>query len=160
LIVGASIIPTDSETIISLLAHGVFGDGALYFIVQASAVLILVLAANTAYADFPRLGSLLARDNYMPKQLAFRGERLALSNGILILGGLSALLIIVFGGSTGALLPLYAVGVFAAFTLSQSGMVAHWRKLRGPHWRLKAAINGVGACATGMVALIAAATNF
>jgi amino acid transporter len=160
LIVGAQIIPREDETIISLLAHGVFGDGVLYYVVQASAVLILVLAANTAYADFPRLGSLLARDNYMPKQLAFRGERLAFSNGIVILGASSALLIVVFGGSTGALLPLYAVGVFSAFTLSQAGMVAHWRKLRGTHWRLKAAINGVGACATGLVAFTAAATNF
>jgi hypothetical protein len=160
LIVGARIIPTDAETIISLLAHSVFGDGTLYYIVQASAVLILVLAANTAYADFPRLASLLARDNYVPKQLAFRGERLAFSNGIFILGALSALLIVVFGGSTGALLPLYAVAVFAAFTLSQAGMVVHWRKVRGDRWQLKAVINGVGATATGLVALIAATTNF
>ena len=160
LIVGASIVPTEQETIISLLAHGVFGDGWLYYVVQFSTVLILVLAANTAYADFPRLASLLARDNYAPKQLAFRGERLAFSNGILMLGLLSALLIVVFGGSTGALLPLYALAVFAAFTLSQSGMVQHWRSVRGRRWQLKAGINGVGACATGLVAVIAASTNF
>ncbi len=160
LITGAGIVPHANETVISLLAHGVFGDSALYYVVQASTVLILVLAANTAYADFPRLASLLARDEYLPKQLAFRGERLAFSNGILILGVLSALLIAVFGGSTGALLPLYAVAVFAAFTLSQAGMVVHWRKVRGSGWRLKAVINGIGAAATGLVSLIAASTNF
>jgi len=160
LIVGGGIIPRDEETIISLLAHAVFGAGPLYYLVQASAVLILVLAANTAYADFPRLASLLARDKYAPTQLAFRGERLAFSNGILILGGLSAVLIVVFGGSTGALLPLYAVAVFTAFTLSQAGMVQHWRRLKGRHWQLKALVNGLGACATGVVTIIAAATNF
>jgi amino acid transporter len=160
LIVGGGVIPREGETVISLLAHAVFGSGPLYYLVQASAVLILVLAANTAYADFPRLASLLARDKYAPTQLAFRGERLAFSNGILILGLLSALLIVVFGGSTGALLPLYAVAVFTAFTLSQAGMVQHWRRLLGPNWRLKSLINGIGACATGLVTVIAATTNF
>jgi amino acid transporter len=160
LITGGGIIPSEDETVISLLAHAVFGDGPLYYLVQASAVLILVLAANTAYADFPRLASLLARDKYAPVQLAFRGERLAFSNGILMLGLLSAVLIIIFGGSTGALLPLYAVGVFTAFTLSQAGMVKHWLRLRGRHWELKALINGVGAIATGLVTVIAAVTNF
>jgi amino acid transporter len=160
MIVVGQIIPRQNESVISLLAHAVFGSSALYYVVQFSAVLILVLAANTAYADFPRLASLLARDNYAPKQLAFRGERLAFSNGILILGALSALLIVVFAGSTEALLPLYAVAVFTAFTLSQAGMVQHWRRLKGPRWRLKAAVNGLGALATGLVTLIAAATDF
>ncbi|MBV9172240.1 MAG: APC family permease [Chloroflexi bacterium] len=160
LIVGAGLIPTESETVISLLSHAVFGNGPFYYLVQASAVLILVLAANTAYADFPRLASLLARDKYAPTQLAFRGERLAFSNGIVMLGLLSALLIIVFGGSTAALLPLYAVGVFTAFTMSQAGMVKHWWELRGRHWQLKAAVNGIGAVATGLVAVVAATTNF
>src|SRR5205814_8733000 len=131
--VGGGILRCDHDTVSTLLAHAVFGAGPLYYLVQASAVLILVLAANTAYADFPRLASLLARDRYAPTQLAFRGERLAFSNGILILGTLSALLIIVFGGSTSALLPLYAVAVFTAFTLSQAGMVVHWRHLKDPH---------------------------
>jgi amino acid transporter len=160
LIVGGGIIPRPEETVISLLAHAVFGGGALYYLIQASAVLILVLAANTAYADFPRLASLLARDKYAPTQFAFRGERLAFSNGILILGLLSAILIIVFGGSTGALLPLYAVAVFTAFTLSQAGMVQHWRRFRGARWQIKSIINGVGATATGLVTTIAAITNF
>lgn len=160
LIVVGQIIPRVDETVISLLAHAVFGDGPMYYILQGSAVLILVLAANTAFADFPRLASLLARDRYAPAQLAFRGERLAFSNGILVLGALSALLIVVFGGSTGALLPLYAVAVFTAFTLSQSGMVQHWRRIKGQRWRVKAAVNGIGATATGLVTIIAAITNF
>jgi amino acid transporter len=160
LIVGSGVIPSEGDTVISQLARAVFGAGPLYYLVQGSAVLILVLAANTAYADFPRLASLLARDNYAPHQLSFRGERLAFSNGIILLGLLSALLIFLFGGSTGALLPLYAVSVFTAFTFSQAGMVQHWRRVRGSHWRLKAAINGLGAFMTGSVTLIAAATNF
>jgi amino acid transporter len=160
LIVGSGVIPTHEQTVISLLAQGIFGDGPLYYLVQGSAVLILVLAANTAYADFPRLASLLARDDYAPHQLAFRGDRLAFSNGIGLLGVLSALLIVVFSGSTGALLPLYALSVFAAFTFSQAGMVIHWFRERGPRWRLKAVVNGVGATVTGLVALIAAGTNF
>jgi hypothetical protein len=160
LIVGSGVIPTHEQTVIALLARGIFGEGPLFFLVQASAVLILVLAANTAYADFPRLASLLARDDYAPHQLAFRGDRLAFSNGIMVLGVLSALLIILFGGSTGALLPLYALSVFAAFTFSQSGMVRHWLRERGPRWWLKAAINGIGAMVTGLVALTAAITNF
>ncbi|MHB9092407.1 MAG: APC family permease, partial [Chloroflexota bacterium] len=106
-------IPTESQTLISLLARGVYGESVFYYAVLASASLILVLAANTAYADFPRLSSLLARDDYAPHQLAFRGERLAFSNGIILLGVLSATLLIIFGGSTGALLPLYALSVFS-----------------------------------------------
>ncbi|HEV2122386.1 MAG TPA: APC family permease, partial [Chloroflexota bacterium] len=160
LIVGSGVIPSEEETLISQLARATFGGGPLYYLIQGATVLILVLAANTAYADFPRLGSFLARDNYAPHQLAFRGERLAFSNGILTLGALSVLLIVVFGGSTGALLPLYALSVFLAFTLSQAGMVRHWLRERGPHWRLKATINGVGASVTGMVATIAGVTNF
>lgn len=160
LIVGSGVIPSHADSVISQLARAVFGEGPLYFLVQASAVLILVLAANTAYADFPRLASLLARDNYAPHQLAFRGDRLAFSNGIILLGLLSALLIVVFGGSTGALLPLYALSVFAAFTFSQSGMVRHWLRERGARWRLKLGINALGATVTGLVTLIAATTNF
>lgn len=160
LVTHVGIIPSEHETVISQLAKLVFGDGLLYYGVQFSAMLILVLAANTAFADFPRLASFLARDNYAPHQLAFRAERLAFSNGIILLGVLSAFLIVVFGGSTGALLPLYALSVFLAFTLSQSGMVAHWRKHQGPRWRLKATVNGAGAVVTGMVTLIAGVTNF
>jgi len=161
LIVGGTIIPSHSETLISIIARSVFADSVLYYIVQASAVLILVLAANTAYADFPRLASFMARDDFAPHQLALRGERLAFSNGIVLLGLMSALLILAFGGSTGALLPLYAVSVFIAFTCSQAGMVKRFLTLReGNVWWLKAGINGVGATVTGFVALMAAVTNF
>ncbi len=159
LIVGAGVIPSHEDTVISQLTRSVFGEGLLYFVVQSSAVLILVLAANTAYADFPRLASLLARDDYAPHQLAYRGDRLAFSNGIILLGILAGVLIVVFGGSTGALLPLYALSVFAAFTFSQAGMVKHWWRERGPRWRFKTVVNGLGATATGIVALIAAITN-
>jgi amino acid transporter len=159
LIVVGHVIPREAESVISILSHAVFGEGPMYYLVQASAVLILVLAANTAYADFPRLASLLARDDYAPKQLAFRGERLAFSNGILTLGAMSALLIILFGGKTEALLPLYAVAVFTAFTLSQAGMVQHWRRIRGRRWLPKAIVNGIGAVATGLVTIIAAGTD-
>ncbi len=160
LIVQSGLVPAQQETIISQLAHAVFGDGVLYFLVQLSTALILVLAANTAFADFPRLTSLLARDGYAPRQLAFRGDRLAFSNGIILLGLVSALLVVIFGGRVEALLPLYAVAVFLAFTLNQAGMVRHWWRERGRAWRLKAAVNGAGATATAVVTLTAAATNF
>ncbi|MHB1415795.1 MAG: APC family permease [Chloroflexota bacterium] len=160
LIVGTGVIPSPDQTLISLLARGVFGNTVFYYVIQGAAVLILILAANTAYADFPRLSSLLARDDYAPHQLAFRGERLAFTNGIILLGVLSALLIVMFGGSTGALLPLYAVSVFAAFTFSQAGMVRHWYTERSDGWRLKAAVNAVGATMTGLVTFFAASTNF
>ena len=156
LIVGSGVVPSHEQTVISLLAIGIFGEGPLYYLIQGSAVLILVLAANTAYADFPRLASLLAQDNYAPHQLAFRGDRLAFSNGIILLGVLGALLIALFSGSTGALLPLYALSVFAAFTFSQAGMVRHWWRERGRAWLPKALVNGVGATVTGLVALVAA----
>ena len=159
LIVGGGVIPSLEDSVLSQLTRAIFGEGAVYFIVQSSAVLILVLAANTAYADFPRLASLLARDDYAPHQLAYRGDRLAFSNGIILLGILAGFLIVVFGGSTGALLPLYALSVFAAFTFSQSGMVRHWWRERGPGWRLKATVNGIGATVTCLVAAIAAITN-
>ena len=159
LIVGSGVIPAEGESELSQLARLVFGASPIYYLVTGSAVLVLVLAANTAYADFPRLTSLLARDNYAPHQLAFRGDRLAFSNGILLLGVLAGALIVVFGGSTGALLPLYALSVFAAFTFSQAGMVKHWLRVKGPGWRLKSVVNGVGATVTGLVASIAALTN-
>ncbi|TAK20268.1 MAG: APC family permease [Chloroflexota bacterium] len=160
LITVGHVIPSEHESVISILARSTFGDGIVYYVVQGSAVLILVLAANTAFADFPRLASFLARDDYAPHQLAFRGERLAFSNGILLLGLLAALLIILFSGSTGALLPLYAVSVFAAFTCSQAAMVRHWWRERGSNYLAKAFVNGIGATVTGIVAVVAAATNF
>ncbi|PYR80492.1 MAG: hypothetical protein DMF87_08825 [Acidobacteria bacterium] len=118
------IIPTDSETVVSQIARATFGGrGWPYYALQAGTMLILVLAANTAYADFPRLASIVARDRFLPRQFMNRGDRLAFSNGIVILSGLGALLLVIFGGDTHSLIPLYMIGVFVSFTLSQSGMV-------------------------------------
>jgi hypothetical protein len=153
-------MPSEQETVISQLARGVFGArGPLYYAVQAGTMLILVLAANTAYADFPRLASILARDRYLPRQFMNQGDRLAFSNGIVGLSLFAGLLLVIFGGDTHALIPLYMIGVFVSFTLSQAGMVIHWRQLRGPGWRASAAINGVGAFVTGVVLLVVAITK-
>jgi amino acid transporter len=154
------IIPSDHETVVSQLARGVFGGrGVPYYLVQAATMLILVLAANTAYADFPRLASILARDRYLPRQFMNQGDRLAFSNGILGLSGLAAVLLVLFRGDTHALIPLYMIGVFVSFTLSQAGMLMHWRKLRGPGWRSSAAISSIGALVTGIVLVVVGITK-
>jgi amino acid transporter len=152
--------PKADETIVSQLARRLFGTGVLYYEIQAATMLILLLAANTSYADFPRLSSFMARDRFMPRQFANQGDRLVFSNGIVILTALAILLLIAFHGDTHALIPLYAVGVFISFTLSQSGMVVHWWRLRGRGWRWRAWVNGVGALATGVVMVTLAATKF
>lgn len=152
--------PTLEESVISQLGHAIYGSGVFYYIFQFATMGILVVAANTAFADFPRLASILARDNYMPHQFSFRGDRLAFTVGISALGGVAGLLIFAFQGDTHALIPLYAVGVFLAFTLSQLGMVMHWRKLKTPGWKRNAIINGVGAVATAVILTIAAVTKF
>ena len=154
------IMPSEEETVVSQLARGVFGDRGLpYYAVQAGTMLILVLAANTAYADFPRLASILARDRYVPRQFMNQGDRLAFSNGIVGLSVLAGILLVAFGGDTHSLIPLYMIGVFVSFTLSQAGMVVHWRRLRGPGWRTSALINGIGAIVTGIVLLVVAVTK-
>ncbi len=154
------VVPIGQETVVSQLARGVFGSrGALYYAVQAATMLILVLAANTAYADFPRLASILARDRYLPRQLMNQGDRLAFSNGIVGLSAFAGILLVIFGGDTHALIPLYMIGVFVSFTLSQAGMVVHWWRLRGPRWRTNAVINGIGAVVTGIVLLVVAVTK-
>src|SRR5256712_11197908 len=154
------IVPSETETVVSQIARGTFGGRSLlYYAVQAATMLILVLAANTAYADFPRLASIVARDRFLPRQFMNQGDRLAFSNGIVILSVLAATLLVVFGGDTHALIPLYMIGVFVSFTLSQAGMVVHWRTLRTPGWRTSAAINGFGAFVTGIVLLIVASTK-
>jgi amino acid transporter len=154
------IVPTEAETVVSQIARRLHGTGIFYYMIQAATALILVLAANTSFADFPRLSSLLARDRYIPRQFATLGERLVFSNGIMVLGAMAALLLVMFGGETHALIPLYAVGVFISFTLSQSGMVRHWWKDRVPGWRHKIGINGLGAVATGIVTVVIAVTKF
>jgi len=154
------VIPSETETVISQIARGTFGGrGVLYLSVQAATMLILVLAANTAYSDFPRLGSIVARDGFLPRQFSNQGDRLAFSNGIFALSFFAGLLLVVFGGDTHALIPLYMIGVFISFTLSQFGMVLHWRRLREPGWVASAFINGIGAIATFVVLCIVAMTK-
>jgi len=152
--------PRPDETVVSQLARHVFGTGVAYYEIQLVTMLILLLAANTSFADFPRLAYFLARDRFIPRQFGTQGDRLVFSNGIVILGSLAALLLIVFGGDTHALIPLYAVGVFISFTLSQSSMVRRWFRLRSEGWWWRASINGVGATVTGLVMVTIAVTKF
>ncbi|MDE3119455.1 MAG: APC family permease [Nitrospirota bacterium] len=154
------VLPREDETVVSQIARQVFGGGPLYYLVQASTMMILILAANSSFAGFPRLASLLAKDRYMPHQMQIMGDRLVFSNGIIILGLFSCLLIILFNGDTHALIPLYAVGVFLSFTFSQAGMVKRWLTKGGPGWRQKLLVNGIGAVATGIATLIIASTKF
>ena len=154
--------PNEQETVISQLTRTFVGGGTpYYYLVQVSTAVLLVLAANTAFADFPRLSSILARDGFLPRVFQYRGDRLAFSYGIILLAVIASLLIWYFGGSVTNLIPLYTVGVFVAFTLSQSGMVRRWRRLRNevPGWRRRAVINGIGAITTGIVAIEVAAAK-
>jgi len=153
------VMPTEKESGVSQLGRAIFGTGLVYYLVQAATTLILVLAANTAYADFPRLASIVSRDRFLPRQFMNQGDRLAFSNGIMVLSAFAALLIVAFKGDTHALLPLYMIGVFVSFTLSQTGMVIHWRKKRTPGWKTSAFINGFGAIVTGIVLVIVAITK-
>ncbi|MGZ4677201.1 MAG: APC family permease [Acidimicrobiia bacterium] len=152
--------PSHDQTVFSQMGLLVFGDGPIYVVLQIATAAILTLAANTAYADFPRLSSIIAHDRYLPRQLANRGDRLVFSNGVLVLAGAAALLIIAFGGLTNLLIPLYAVGVFASFTLSQTGMVRHHQKEREPRWKLNSVVNGVGAATTFVILIVIASTKF
>jgi amino acid transporter len=154
------IMPSATETVLSQLGRRVFGDGPLYFALQYATFAILVLAANTAFADFPRLSSILAKDGYMPRQFAARGDRLAFSNGIVSLALVAMLLVWLFKGDTSALIPLYAIGVFVCFTLSQAGMVVRWFRTRAPGWHWRATLNGIGAVATAIVAIVQVVTKF
>jgi hypothetical protein len=152
---------SEDQTVLSTMGRAVFGgDNLAYFLLQAFTAAILTLAANTAYADFPRLSSIMAGDRFLPRQLANRGDRLVFSNGILVLAGGATILIVAFGGDTTALIPLYAVGVFCAFTLSQTGMVVHHWRLREPKWRQGIAINATGAVATFIVLMVVLISKF
>jgi amino acid transporter len=148
------------HTVVSQIAQAVFGRTPFYFVIQAATAMILILAANTAFVDFPRLSSYLAQDRFMPRQMAHVGDRLVFSNGIIGLTLLSVLTVVAFGASTHHLIPLYALGVFLSFTLGQSGMVIRWFRLRPPGWRLGALISGTGAVATFIVLIIIAVTKF
>jgi amino acid transporter len=148
------------KSVLAQIGHTVFGGGFLFYVLQVFTAGILILAANTAFQDFPRLSAILARDRFMPAQFRNRGDRLVFSNGVLVLAGLAGALIWAFDAELTRLIQLYVVGVFTAFTLSQSGMVRRWRRLRGPGWRRSMIINGVGAVATGVVLVIVAITKF
>ncbi|MGH7278571.1 MAG: amino acid permease, partial [Candidatus Rokuibacteriota bacterium] len=155
-----TVIPRAEETVVSQLAWQIFGGGAPYYFLQTVSMLILILAANTAFADFPRLAFFMSRDGYLPRQFGNRGDRLVFSNGVLLLAFTAAALIALFDGDTHALIPLYAVGVFTSFTLSQSSMVRRWLRTREPGWWWRLLINGLGAVTTGLVLVVVAATKF
>jgi amino acid transporter len=154
------IVPRPGETVLSQLGHKVFGAGMLYAYLQVATMLILLLVANTAFNDFPRLLSFMAHDDYAPRLFLRVGDRLALTNGMVTLTVLASILFLTFRGRTEALIPLYAVGVFLAFTLSQTGMVAHWWRAHGSHWRKGVVVNGSAAALTAVVTVIVAVTKF
>jgi amino acid transporter len=154
------IIPSHDQTVVAQIAEAVLGKGVFFYMVQVGTALILVLAANTAFSALPTLASVMARDGVMPKQFMFRGDRLAFSNGIIVLGVLAVLTLIAFDAETHKIIPLYAFGVFAAFTLSQAGMVIHWRRVKTPGWRMSFALNAFGMVVTAVVAVIVGATKF
>jgi len=155
-----AVVAASDETILSALARRLLGDGPAYLLIQLSTMLILAVAANTSYAGFPRLATLLATDGFLPHQFTGLGDRLVLANGITFLSIAAGVLIVVFGGDTHALVPLFAVGAFLAFTLSQAGMVLHWWREQGRGWQSKAALNGLGALATGIALIVIGASKF
>jgi amino acid transporter len=158
--VGIQPDPTEQQTVLSLLVRQLTGDGVILVVAQLSTALILALAANTSFADFPRLSSFLARDGYLPRQFAFRGERLAFTTGIVALSLMAIGLLYFFEASVSGLIPLYTLGVFIAFTLSQSGMLRRWWKRREPGWHTGLFINGLGAATTLVVAFVVGSSNF
>ncbi len=150
----------EQETILSALARRLVGNGAVYYLIQVSTMLILAVAANTSFAGFPRLAAILAKDGFLPRQLTGLGDRLVFANGIISLAVATGILIVFFQGDSHALVPLFAVGVFLAFTLSQTGMVLHWLRQRGRNWTMKALLNGLGALATAVTVLVIGVSKF
>src|SRR6202521_5497132 len=148
------------QSVLSMLTAAVFGKGFFYYLTMGSILVVLSLSANTAFADFPRLCRAIAQNNYLPHAFGYRGRRLVYTYGIVVLAILCGGLLILFGGVTDRLIPLYAVGAFLAFTLSQSGMVMHWRKNRGPHWLKSALVNGFGALVTGITVVVVLGAKF
>jgi len=155
-----SVVAGAEETILSALARRILGSNVAYYVIQVATMLILTVAANTSFAGFPRLTAILADAGFLPRQLRSLGERLVYTNGIMLLALATTALIVLFGGDTHALVPLFAVGVFLAFTLSQAGMVVHWWRERGAGWWWKLALNGIGALATGLTTLIVGISKF
>jgi amino acid transporter len=148
------------QSLLSMLIAAVFGKGVFYYLTIASILFVLSLSANTAFADFPRLCRAISQSNYLPHAFGYRGRRLVYTYGIVVLAVLTGFLLIVFGGVTDRLIPLYAVGAFLAFTLSQFGMVMHWRKNRGPHWLKSAFVNGLGGTVTGITVIVVLVAKF
>ncbi len=148
------------QSLLSMLIAAVFGKGVFYYLTIASILFVLSLSANTAFADFPRLCRSISQNNYLPHAFGYRGRRLVYSYGIVVLAALTCFLLVLFGGVTDKLIPLYAVGAFLAFTLSQFGMVAHWRKNRGPHWLKSAMVNGFGGFVTGVTVIVVLVAKF
>ncbi|MBU2609867.1 MAG: APC family permease [Chloroflexi bacterium] len=155
-----AVVAGSQETILSALARRLLGSGPAYLLIQSCTMLILVVAANTSFAGFPRLAAILAGDGFLPRQLTSLGDRLVFTNGILILAVAGGVLIFAFNGDTHALIPLFAIGAFLAFTLSQAGMVVHWWRERGKGWWLKSIVNGVGALATTMTVVVVVISKF
>lgn len=154
-------IPSEHVTVMSQLGEAIFGQGnILYYVLQIATCFILTLAANTAFADFPRLSYFVARDGFLPRQFGNRGDRLVFSNGIIFLSVAASVLLVIFRGRTTLLIPLYAVGVFTAFTLNQAGMVRYQAAHRPPGWKLKRAVNAFGAVCTFAVTIVVAVTKF
>ena len=154
------VLPREGETVVSQLARMIVGTSPFYYVIQAATALILLLAANTSFADFPRLSYFLARDRFLPRQLVNRGDRLVFSNGVIVLALLASLFLVLFRGETHALIPLYAVGVFISFTLSQAGMVRRHLRLRETGWQRGILINGAGAVTTAVVLTVVGGTKF
>ena len=143
------------------MAEHIFGGkGVLFWMLMVGTFLILILAANTAYADFPRLASIIARDGFLPRQFFNRGARLVFSNGVIFLAAVASVLIIVFDGDISSLIPLYAFGVFTGFTLSQAGMVRHHLKEKQPNWKVGMVINAIGSVSTGLIAMVVVVSKF
>ncbi len=155
-----AVIAGPDETILSALTRRVLGGGLPYLIVQFSTMLVLAVAANTSFAGFPRIAAIVAREGFLPRQLTALGDRLVFANGIVLLSIGTGALIFLFNADTHALVPLFAIGAFLAFTLSQSGMVAHWRRARGRNWRVKVIVNGLGAFATGAALIVIGVSKF
>jgi amino acid transporter len=154
------VITSQQETILSALARRLVGNGGLYYLVQFSTLLILAVAANTSFVGFPRLASIMAKDNLLPHQLTNLGDRLVYTNGMLLLAIATGVMIILFRGNSHALIPLFAIGAFLAYTLSQAGMVLHWVRIKGPGWQIKSLVNGIGALVTGVGMVIVGVSKF
>ena len=148
------------QSVLSMLVAAVAGKGVFYYVTIGSILLVLSLSANTAFADLPRLCRIIALDGYLPRSLSNRGRRLVFSEGIFVLAALAGVLLVIFGGVTDRLIPLYAVGAFLAFTLSQFGMVFHWKRVGGPHAVRNMFVNGLGGIATGITVVVVLVAKF